>query len=67
MYNNLLNKKKDMVVLVHENHDKRPNVKAVHHFSRGFKYSNLVNSFRGSNYLPKIELYKIKLCVYFRI
>ena len=37
-----------MVVLVHENHDKWPNVTAVQHFSRGFDYSNLVNSFRGS-------------------
>ena len=44
-----------MVVLVHENHDKCPNVTAVDHFSRGFDYSNLVNSFRGSKYLPKIN------------
>ena len=44
MYNNLWNKKKDMIVLVHENHDKWPNATAVHHFSRGFDYSNLVNS-----------------------
>ena len=56
-----------MLILVHENLDKLTNVTAVRHFSRGFDYSNLVNSFRGSKYLPKIELYKIKLCVYFRI
>ena len=44
----------DMVVLVHENHDKWPNVTGVHHFSSGFDYSNLVNSFCGSKYLPEI-------------
>ena len=27
---------------------------AVHHFSSGFDYSNRVNSFHGSKYLPKI-------------
>ena len=43
-----------MVVLVHGNHEKLPNVTTVHHFSRGFDYSNLVNSFSGSKYLPKI-------------
>ena len=43
-----------MIVLVHENHDKLPNVTAVHHFSRGFDSSNLVKSLRGSKYLPKI-------------
>ena len=39
-----------MVVLIHENHDKLPNVTAVRHFSRGFDYSDLV----GSKYLPKM-------------
>ena len=43
-----------MVVLVHENHDKLPNVTAVHHLRRGFDHSNLVNSFCGSKYLPYI-------------
>ena len=28
----------------------------VHHFSRGFDHSNLVNSFRGSKYLPTIYI-----------
>ena len=43
-----------MVVLVHENHDELPNVTEAHHFNRGFDYSNLVNSFRDSKYLPKL-------------
>ena len=36
-------KKKDMIVLVHKNHDKRPKATQVHHFCRGFEDSNLVN------------------------
>ena len=46
-----------MIVLVHENHDtcKWPNITSVKHFYSGFDYANLVNSFRGSNYLQKLD------------
>ena len=44
-----------MVVLVHENHDKWPNVTAVHHFNKGFDYSNLVSSFCGPNIYQKFN------------
>ena len=50
--------KKDTIGLVHENHDKWPNVTPVQHFCSGFDHANLVISFRGSKYLPK--------CVFFR-
>ena len=47
-------KKKEMIILAHENHDKWPNVTPDHHFcSRGFDHSNHVNIFRGSKYLLK--------------
>ena len=42
-----------MIVLVHGNHDKWPNVTPVQHFSSGFDHANLVSSFQGSKYLPK--------------
>ena len=40
--NNLWNNKKDMIVLVHENHDKWPNVTPVQHFCSGFDHANRV-------------------------
>ena len=43
-----------MIVLVHEKHDKWPNDTPVQHFLSGFDHANLVSSFRGSKYLPKI-------------
>ena len=43
-----------MIVLVQENHDKWSNVTPVQDFGRGFDHANLVSSFLGSNYLPKI-------------
>ena len=46
--------KKDLIVLVHENHDKWPNVTPVQHFCSSFDHANLVSSFRGSKNLPKI-------------
>ena len=48
-----------MKVLVHKNHDKWTNVTPVQHFCMGFDHANIVNSFRGSNYLPRIYLNKI--------
>ena len=47
-------KKEDMIALVHENHDKWPNITPVQHFCSGFDHANLVSSFRGSKYIPKI-------------
>ena len=47
-----------MIVLVHENHDKLPNVPPVQHFCSGFDHTNLVNSFLGSKYL-------LKICIFF--
>ena len=44
-----------MIVLVHENHDKWPNVTPGKHFCCGFDHANLVSSFRVSKYLPKIR------------
>ena len=44
-----------MIVLVHGNHDKWPNVTPVQHFSSGFDHAHLVSSFRGSKYLPKVN------------
>ena len=44
-----------MIVLVHENHDKWPNVTPVQHFCSGFDHANLVSSFHGSKFLPKIR------------
>ena len=46
--------KKNMIVLVHENHDKWPNVTPVQHFCSGFDHANLVSSFHGSKFLTKI-------------
>ena len=43
-----------MIVLVHENHDEWPNVTPVQHFCSGFDHANLVSSFHGSKFLPKI-------------
>ena len=43
-----------MIVLVHENHDKWRNVTPVQHFYSGLYLDNLVSSFCGSKYLPKI-------------
>ena len=41
--NNLRNKKQIyMIVLVHENQDKWPNVSQVQHFCSGFDHENLV-------------------------
>ena len=43
-----------MIVLVHGNHDKWPNVTPVQHFCSGFDHAYLVSSFRVSKYLPKL-------------
>ena len=50
---NFERKKKDMIVQVHENHDKWPYVTAVHHFCRGLDHANIASSFRGSKYFTK--------------
>ena len=39
-----------MIVLVHEKHDKWPNVSPVEHFCSGLDHANLVSFFRGSNF-----------------
>ena len=43
------------MVLVHENHDKRPNVLPVQHVCTGFDQANLVSSFHGSKCLTNIK------------
>ena len=48
-----------MIVLVHENHDKWPNVSQVQHFCSGCDYANLVSFFRGSNFYQKIRFSKV--------
>ena len=53
--------KKDTVVLVNEYHDKWLNVTPVQHFCIAFDHANLVSSFRGSKYLPK--LYSV-MCIF---
>ena len=47
--------KKKLIVLVHENHDKCPNVTPVQHFRSAFDHANFVSSFRGSKSLPKLN------------
>ena len=42
-----------MIVLVHEKHDKWPNVTPVQLFCSDFDNDNLASSFRGPKYLPK--------------
>ena len=49
-----------MIVLVHDNQDKWTNVTQVQYFCRGFDHANLVSSFRGLKYFPKIYLNKIQ-------
>ena len=55
------NKKKDMIVLVHGNHEKRPNFSPVTHFCSGFNHANLVCFFRDLNFYRKLD----SLSVYF--
>ena len=51
LYDNIWNLKK-WIVIVHEYHDKWPNVTLVQHFCRGCDHANLVSSLRSSKYLP---------------
>ena len=44
-----------MIVLVHVNYDKWPNVSPVQHFCSGFDHANLVSFFRGSNFYKKLD------------
>ena len=46
-----------MIVLVHENNDKWPNVTPVQHFCSGFDHAKLARSFRGSKYLPQYDFF----------
>ena len=46
-----------MIALVHENHDKWPNVTSVQHFSSGFDHANLESSFRGSKNFTKMFIF----------
>ena len=41
-----------MIVLVHEIHDKWPNVTHVQYVFSGFDHANRISSLRGSKYLP---------------
>ena len=53
--NNIWNKK-NVILLVHENHDKLSNVTAVQNFCGVFFFhANLVCSFPSSKYLPKLD------------
>ena len=44
-----------MIVLVHENPDKSPNVTPFQHFRSGFDHKNHASSFHNSKILPKID------------
>ena len=46
---------KNMIVLVHENHDKLPNDTPVQHVCSGFDHANLVIFFYVVPYNKKIE------------
>ena len=62
--NNFWNKKKNMIVLVHENHDKWPNVTPVQHVCSGVDQAKLVSSFCGSKCLPKIGFNNVHIFKY---
>ena len=47
--------------LVHENHDKWPNIIPVRNYCSGFGHANLLCSFRCSKYLPKIRFSDVYL------
>ena len=53
--------KKEMIVLVYENHDKWPKIIPVQHYCSGFGHANLLCSFRCSKYLPKIRFSDVYL------
>ena len=59
--------KKVMIALVHENHDKWPNITSVQHFCSGFDHANLESSFRVSKYLPKIGFSNVYFFEYERL
>ena len=44
-----------MIVLVHKNHDKWPNVSPVQHFCSGFDHADLVIFSSGSNFYQKLD------------
>ena len=44
-----------MIVLVHKNHDKWPNVSPVQHFCSGFDHADLLSFFSGSNFYQKLD------------
>ena len=48
-----------------KNHDKWPNVTLVQLFCKGVDHANLVSSFHGSKYLPKIR-FSIKCAFFFK-
>ena len=57
--NSLRNKKKIMIVLVNENHNKWPNVSPVQHFCSCFDHANLIRFFCcGSNCYKKFDSVK---------
>ena len=54
------------ILLVHENHDKWPNITPVQHFCSGFDHASLVHvsSLRGSKYLPNIKFSNMYVFAY---
>ena len=44
-----------MIVLVHEKHDKWPNVSPVEHLCSGLDHAKLESFFRGSNFYQKLD------------
>ena len=44
-----------MIVLVHKNHEKWPNVSPIQHICSGFDHANLVSFIRGSNVYQNLD------------
>ena len=61
--NNLWNKKKYDSFSAWK-HDKWPNDTPVQHFCSGFDHANLVSSFRGSKFFPKIGFSNVYIFEY---
>ena len=55
---------KNMIVLVHENHDKLPNDTPVQHVCSGFDHANLVSFFTWFHIIKKLNSV---MYIYFRI
>ena len=51
----ILEIKKNIIVLVNENHDRGPRVTPVQHFCSGFDHANLVSSLVVPNIYPTLD------------